>query len=376
MTAPPVRHRPTSADFRRRRLALLASALLAGAVLVAASLFLLGADDYPGSGTGSVVVRIESGDSTSAIGQTLVGLDVVRSRAAFVDAAADEPAMQRIQPGYYELRSQMSGGAAVDGLLDPQRRVGFLDVKGGVQLDDTRAPDGTVSPGVLSQISQATCMGEADGEPRCTGVDALRTAMADADPAAIGVPQWARAGYRAAAPGRRMEGLVAPGPYDVDPRATPEEVLRQVLAASGERLSAAGLAGDGAYRTLVLASVVEKEALVPDMPRVARVIENRLAVNQRLEMDSTVNYPLDVQALRTTAEARGTPGPYNTYLNTGLPPTPVASVSTAALAAAENPPDGPWLFFVRCTTEGASCFAATYPEHLANVDRARAAGAF
>lgn len=376
MTAPPVRHRPTPVHFRRRRLALLASALLAGAVLVAAALFLIGPDDYAGGGTGSVVVQVKSGDSTSAIGESLVALDVIKSRAAFVSAAADEPGIARIQPGYYELRSQMSGDAAAEALVDPERRVGFMDVKGGVQLDDTRAPDGTVSPGVLSQISQATCLGEADGEARCTGVEDLRAAMAEADPAAIGVPEWAHAGYRAAAPERRMEGLVAPGPYDIDPRGNPEEVLRDVLAISAERLADAGLSGDDAYRTLILASVVEKEALAQDMPKVARVIENRLAVNQRLEMDSTVNYPLDVQALRTTAEARRTPGPYNTYMNTGLPPTPVASVSTAALQAAENPPPGPWLFFVRCTTEGASCFAVTYDEHRGNVARAQAAGAF
>lgn len=376
MTVPPVRHRPTPLQHRRRRLALLASALLAGALLVAGALYLLGPDDYAGGGTGSVVVQVQAGDSTSAIGESLVSQDVVKSRPAFVSAAADEPDIARIQPGYYELRSQMSAGAAAEALVDPQRRVGFMDVKGGVQLDDTRAPNGDVSPGVLTQISQATCLGEADGEVRCTGVEELRTAMAEADPAAIGVPEWAHDGYRAAAPERRMEGLVAPGPYDIDPRGTPEEVLADVLAISGERLAAGGLTEEDAYRTLILASVVEKEALAQDMPQVARVIENRLAAEQRLEMDSTVNYPLDVQALRTTAEARNTPGPYNTYLNTGLPPTPVASVSTAALQAADEPPPGPWLFFVRCTTEGTSCFAATYDEHLGNVARAREAGAF
>lgn len=376
VTAPPVRHRPTPADFRRRRLGLLASALLAGAVLVAATLYLLGPGDYVGDGTGSVVVQVRSGDSTRAIGEALVAQDVVKSRGAFVSAAADEPGVQRIQPGFYELRSRMSGGAAAEALVDPDRRVGFLDVKGGVQLDDTRAPNGAVSPGVLSQISRATCLGEADGDARCTGVEELRSAMASADPAELGVPQWAHAGFRAAAPERRLEGLVAPGPYDIDPRGTPQDVLREVLEISAQRLADSGLGGADAYRTLVLASVVEKEALAPDMPRVARVIENRLAAAQRLEMDSTVNYPLDVQALRTTAEARGTPGPYNTYLNTGLPPTPVASVSTAALKAAESPAPGQWLFFVRCTTEGGSCFAVNYDEHLGNVARARAVGAF
>ena len=376
MTALPVRTRPPSDRHRRRRLVLLGTALLAGAMLVAAAVLLLGPEDFPGDGTGSVVIRVQQGDSTSAIAQTLVDSGVVASRGAFVNAAADEDGISRVQPGFYELREGMSGASAAEAMVDPDRRVGFMDVRGGVQLDDTRAPDGSVAPGVLSQISEATCLGRDTGEPRCTGVDELRSTMAGADPAEIGVPEWAHEGFRAAAPERRLEGLVAPGPYDIDPNGSATEVLRDVLETSSERLAAAGLSGDGAYRTLVLASLVEKEAVPQDMPRVARVIENRLQQDQRLELDSTVNYPLDVQALRTTAEARRAPGPYNTYLNTGLPPTPVSSVSNGALAAAEAPEPGPWLFFVRCTTEGASCFAVTYPEHQGNVARAQAAGAF
>lgn len=376
VTAPPVRIRPTPDRHRRRRLVLLGTALLAGAGLVAAAVLLLGPEDFPGAGTGSTVIRVQQGDSTSAIAQTLVDRGVVASRAAFLNAAADADGIARVQPGFYELRAQMSGSSAAEAMVDPERRVGFIDVRGGVQLDDTRAPDGTVSPGVLSQISEATCLGAGTGEPRCTGVDELRSAMAGADPAELGVPQWAHRGFRAAAPERRLEGLIAPGTYDFDPTGTPEEILGAVLATSAERLAAAGLSGPDAYRTLIVGSLVEKEAIARDMPRVARVVVNRLQQNQRLELDSTVNYPLDVQALRTTAEARGTPGPYNTYLNTGLPPTPVSSVSTAALAAAREPAPGPWLFFVRCTPEGGSCFAVTYPEHQANVARAQAAGAF
>lgn len=376
VTALPVRSRPSPDRYRRRRLVLLGTALLAGAMLVAGAVLLLGPEDYPGEGSGSVVIRVQQGDSTSAIAETLVAGGVVASRGAFVNAAAEEDGVSRVQPGFYELRAEMSGAAAAEAIVDPDRRVGFMDVRGGVQLDDTRAPDGSVTPGVLSQISEATCLGQDTGEPRCIGVDELRSTMATADPADIGVPEWAHEGFRAAVPERRLEGLVAPGPYDIDPNGSPVEVLRAVLKTSSERLAAAGLSGEGAYRTLVLGSLVEKEAIAQDMPRVARVIENRLQQDQRLELDSTVNYPLDVQALRTTADARRAPGPYNTYLNTGLPPTPVSSVSNRALAAAEAPEPGPWLFFVRCTTEGGSCFAVTYPEHQGNVARAQAAGAF
>lgn len=374
-TAQPVRHRAPVERQWRRRLLLLATALVAGAGLVAVAVYLLGPEDYPGEGRGVVVVRIEPGDTTSAIGDMLLGRGVVASRAAFVGAAGEQPDIQKVQPGFYEVRGQMSGESAATALLDPDARVGFMDVKGGIQLDDTKAPDGGVTPGVLSQISEATCVGEAP-QRRCLGVETLRATMAKTAPAQLGVPEWARAGFTAAAPNRRLEGLIAPGTYDIDPTGGPVEVLRSVLADSVPRLANAGLGGEGSYETLIRASLVEREAIAGDMPQVARVISNRLLAGQRLELDSTVNYPLDVQALRTTSQARGAPGPYNSYLNTGLPPTPVSSVSAAALSAASKPAPGPWLFFVRCTTQGGSCFAVTFPEHQANVARARAAGAF
>ncbi len=366
----------TAETHRRRRLLLLATALVAGAALVASILFVIGPEDFPGEGRGVVVVRVEQGNSTSTIGDMLVARGVVASKAAFVGAAGDVPAIQRVQPGYYQLREQMSGDAAVEALVEPDSRVGFMDVKGGIQLDDTKAPNGVVTPGVLSQISTATCVGE-DEERRCVEVSELRRVMAETDPAALGVPEWARAGVSRAAPVRRLEGLVAPGTYDIDPSGSPLQVLRSVLQDSEPRLERAGLGhGPGSYEALIRASLVERESIAPDMPRISRVITNRLAAGQRLELDSTVNYPLDVQALRTTGDARRAPGPYNSYLNVGLPPTPVSSVSDAAVAAALAPEPGPWFFFVRCTTQGASCFAVTFPEHQANVDRARQVGAF
>ncbi|MDQ4118357.1 MAG: endolytic transglycosylase MltG, partial [Actinomycetota bacterium] len=224
---------------RRRRLLSLATGLVAGAALVASIVFVLGPEDYPGDGHGTVVVRVERGDSTSAIGDMLVSRGVVASRAAFVGAAEDVPEIQRVQPGHYQLHRQMSGESAAEMLVGPDARVGFIDVKGGIQLDDTQAPNGSVTPGVLSQISAATCMGRGD-ERRCVGVDELRRVMAGSDLAAMGVPEWARDGVAKAAPARRLEGLIAPGTYDFDPTLPPVEVLRSVLRASEPRLERAG----------------------------------------------------------------------------------------------------------------------------------------
>jgi UPF0755 protein len=275
----------------------------------------------------------------------------------------------------------MSGSSAVALLLDPASRVGQLEIRGGVQLDDTRAPDGTVAPGVLSLISRATCA-TMDGTEHCVPVDELRATMAGTAPAALGVPEWALEAVGRADPVRRLEGLLVPGRYDVPPGTSAAEVLRGLLATSAARLEASGLVagaqsiGSSPYEVLTIASLVEKEAITPDMPKVARVVYNRLGAGQRLELDSMVNYPLDLQALRTTADDRARPGPYNSYVVAGLPPTPISAPGRDAITAALAPVQGPWFFFVRCQSDGTSCFAETFAEHDANVSEARANGAF
>lgn len=368
---------------RRTTVVLLAVLLLGGIAAGGVYTFFtwFAAPDFEGTGVGDVVVQVEDGDSTTRIGNELVDNGVVKSAKAFTNAAADDERMRAVQPGYYQLRRQMSGASAVALMLDPASRVGQLEIRGGVQLDDTSAPDGSVAPGVLSLISQATCV-RRDGEEQCVSVEELRTTMSETDPATLGVPAWALEDVAEAEPRRRLEGLLLPGRYDVHPGSTAVDVLSDLLATSAARLEATGLVsgaqsiGSSPYDVLTIASLVEKEAITPDMPQVARVIYNRLGAGRRLELDSMVNYPLDLQALRTTAEDRTRPGPYNSYVVTGLPPTPIAAAGQEAIAAALEPEAGPWMYFVRCRSDGTSCFAETYEEHDANVREARANGAF
>jgi len=369
---------------RRGAVVLLAVGVLLVAVLGGAALLhrsLTAAPDFAGAGEGDVIVQVAEGDSTAAIGRTLEGAGVVASVQAFLRAAEQDDRILGVQPGSYQMRSRMSGAAAVERLLDPETRVGQLEIRGGVQLDDTSAPDGTVTPGVLTLISRATCA-TLDGAESCVSVDELRAAMAETDPAELGVPEWAREAVAAADPVRRLEGLLVPGVYEVEPGRSAVEVLQGLLAVSTPRLEDSGLVEGAAatgytpYEVLIISSLVEKEGITPDMPKVARVVYNRLGIDQRLELDSTVNYPLDLQALRTTAEDRGTPGPYNSYATAGLPPTPIAAPGRDAVAAALDPEPGPWFFFVRCQTDGTSCFAETFAEHTANVALARENGAF
>ncbi|HEY2204269.1 MAG TPA: endolytic transglycosylase MltG [Pseudonocardia sp.] len=327
-----------------------------------------------------MLVQVHAGDSTKAIGAELTTLDVVRSPRAFTNAAADnEERARAVQPGYYRLRLRMSGADAVGLLLDPRSRVGQLEIKGGVQLDDTRGPDGVTTPGVLTLLSKATCT-SLNGASTCISPEQLRQAMATTTPSQLGVPEWAQAGVAKADPRRRLEGLLAPGRYDIRPGSNAQDALRTVVSSSASQYEAMGVASAtgkySPYQLLIIASLVEKEGITPDFGKIAQVIFNRLGQRVRLELDSTVNYPLDLQAVRTSSTDRGKAGAYNSYLNYGLPPTPIGAPGQRAVRATLDPEKGPWMFFVRCQRDGTSCFATTLGAHEDNVRDAVRVGAF
>jgi UPF0755 protein len=123
------------------------------------------------------------------------------------------------------------------------------------------------------------------------------------------------------------------------------------------------------------ASIVEKEGYYfKNMPDVARVIYNRLANGTPLQMNSTVLYSLGQDGGVVTAKDLALQTPYNTYLNTGLTPTPICSPSPQALSAAVHPPAGGWLYFVLVSKNGTEAFSDTYAEQLANEQLAKERG--
>ena len=105
--------------------------------------------------------------------------------------------------------------------------------------------------------------------------------------------------------------------------------------------------GHSPYEALIVASLVEEEAKVDeDRPKIARVIYNRLAQGMPLGVDATLCYLQDTRpcVLHESDLAQNTP--YNTRVNPGLPPTPIAEVSHASLEAALNPDSGDELYYV------------------------------
>jgi UPF0755 protein len=375
---------------RRRRQAAASTALAAFIVIVVAAVFLgskmwhsvfgLGGD-YTGAGRNDVVIQIHDGDSTTAIGETLHDRQVVATVRAFIEAAHGNSSMSSIQPGFYKVRTEIPAADAVRRLTDATNRVGKLVIPEGRQLDDVQdVKTNAVTDGVLSLISRASCV-DLDGQRRCVPVGDLRQVAGNGPPSLLSVPDWA-AQQVAAMNGdhRRLEGLIAPGTWNIDPSSSPQEILASLIGSSADHYAQSGLLDTATqlkmspYQILTVASLVQRESKPPDFPKVARVIYNRLQARQMLEFDSTVNYPLDRQEVATTDADRASATPWNTYVNEGLPATPICSPGDPALRAAERPDPGDWLYFVTVDMQGTTLFTKDYQEHLANIELAKRNG--
>lgn len=338
-------------------------------------------DDFAGQGTEDVVIQVKGGESTGDIAATLHDAGVVASSRAFVVAAESNTKVRGVQPGYYVMKKKSSGAAAATKIVNPKSRVGQLEIRPGAQLESITQPNNTVVDGIIAKLSKASCA-DVNGKSTCVPPEQLSQVIQTADLAKLGAPDWAIPDANKAEPKRRLEGLILPGVYDVKPGSTAEQLLTQLVTASATQLQAwnmptlADNTGYTPYQVLVMASLVEREAITKDFGKVSRVTYNRLHDSIKLQYDSTINYVLDRPAIRTNKDDRAKVGPYNTYDNSGLPPTPISSPGENALKAAAAPEQGPWLFFVKCEKDGTSCFATTDDEHEANKTKARNNGAY
>ncbi len=171
-----------------------------------------------------------------------------------------------------------------------------------------------------------------------------------------------------------LEGFLFPETYKVPKETiTPQGVVTQMLKqfeqiALPEYQKAAATQKLSLLQWVSLSSVVEKEAVVPiERPRIAGVFTTRLAKNMRLESDPTVEYGLGIKQTAdrplTFAEVKR-PNPYNTYVNAGIPPGPIASPGIGSLKAVLNPDSTDLLFFV-AKYDGTHVFSKTLSEHVA-----------
>jgi UPF0755 protein len=124
------------------------------------------------------------------------------------------------------------------------------------------------------------------------------------------------------------------------------------------------------YEIVIVASMIEEEAAVErDRPLIAGVIYNRIRDGMTLGIDATLLYDDPTPDGQLSESDLQYDSPYNTRLNPGLPPTPIASPGLASLRAALEPAESDYLYYVLCGADGHHEFNVTYAEHLADVER-------
>lgn len=176
----------------------------------------------------------------------------------------------------------------------------------------------------------------------------------------------------------RLEGFLFPETYDVAKGATEEEIITTLLRQFEKEFKAEWLEelekrGMTLYDALKLASIVEREAVLDEERKtIAGVFINRLRDNWLLQSCATVQFVLGKQRDRLLLEDLEVESPYNTYINPGLPPSPIANPGRKAIEAVIYPEEHDYYFFVtRKDGSGGHHFAKTYEEHLSNDARSR-----
>ena len=307
------------------------------------------APDYDGPGRGRVLFEVSSGDTAAAICRGLKDEDVVASVDSCISAAQADSESAGIQVGFYELQKEMASADAIDVLVDPANLL----------TSSVTVPEGLNVDQVVDVLAEGTEF----------GAGRFRNVLEQ--PEKIGLPDYADG---------NPEGYLFPSTYAFGPKDKPKDMLSAMVdrweqaAEEADLEGAAEKLGYTPHELMTVASLVEAEGRGDDMPKVARVIYNRLenpengVTNGLLQIDAAVNYALDKSPIaRLTLDEIDSvaDSPYNTYTQQGLPPGPIEAPGDAAIEAAAAPADGPWLFYVTVNLEtGETKFTESYDEFL------------
>jgi UPF0755 protein len=196
---------------------------------------------------------------------------------------------------------------------------------------------------------------------RITAVDAIARRKRHVDPI-LSASGYLAATKRVRAPAEfakdvpeaAPEGFLFPALYEFTAQTTSRRLAKDQLVAFRRNWKKVNLAYAKSrnltpYDVLIIASMIEKEVIAPnERPLVAAVIYNRLHNRMQLQIDATLRYGLGIPPGQTiTQRDLDTPNPYNTTLNHGLPPSPIANPGLASMRAAAHPAKVDYLYFVR-----------------------------
>jgi UPF0755 protein len=296
--------------------------------------------DYPGPGNAKVTVDVPAGSSLDVIGGILLEKDVVKSKKAWSQAVRSEERAQSVQAGSYLMKTQMRAIDALRLLINP---------------GSSRIRSKFTVPEGLRLSAQIDVLAKGTKIKKENFLVALKR------PQNLGLPKYAN---------NRPEGFLFPDTYELTAESTATSTMQQMvtqyknvareiqLEASAKKLKKTP------YEVLTTASIIEKEVNRDEYrAKVARVLYNRLAKGEKLQLDSTVIYGENLKTNTTTGKDRNSRSRYNTYRYKGLPPGPISAPGKAALQAAAQPETGKWLYFVTVNYDtGETKFANTKAE--------------
>ena len=314
------------------------------ATLIVASVFLAACSGEPHGAPVRVIVP--RGASFGQAADSLASTGVIGSRKLFTLYGRLTGGDRNIKPGTYLLKHGTPWTAIISAL------------NGGHGLVNTvTIPEGWT----ISQIAPALA------KTLKVPVDSVTAAVRDTAMLA-----------RLDIPNSTLEGYLFPDTYAFPIGTTARQAVREMVYSFERRWRPAWDSAATAMKInrndlVTMASIVEKEARVPEeRPVIAAVYYNRLRRGMLLQADPTVQYALGHHVGRVLYKDLAIQSPYNTYVNKGLPPGPIASPGVASLAAAANPANVQYLYFV-ATPDGHHEFRMTLEQHTNAVRQVRAA---
>jgi len=314
-----------------------------------------------------VSYTIPQGRSFRTVSDDLQALGVVRS-AGRLRSQVDDALARGLRPGTYTFTT----GSDYDTVLNILAQGPDTPL-----LADTArftVQEGLTVAQTLERLAESFDRYDVDA---FVAVLEARTAAQGNSDDVLRLPAWFPEPANAPADVFAYEGVFWPQTYDVALDATPREILQRMVDQTEQEFAVHTVADGDQYRLLTVASLIERETRInTERPVVAGVINNRLALPMRLQIDATVVFALGggprQQVLFSDLDIDS---PYNTYRNDGLPPGPIAGVSAASLDAALNPQTVSYFYYVLDPAcDGTHRFADTLAQHNRNVDAFRQAG--
>ena len=168
---------------------------------------------------------------------------------------------------------------------------------------------------------------------------------------------------------KQNEGYLSPDTYFISPTAKPKDIIKRMRDNFDFKIYSIkndiDKSGKNLKEIVIMASILEGEALPPDRPIVSGILWKRLKAEMPLQVDSPFAYILNKESNELTIDDLKINSPYNTYTNKGLPIGPIDNPGLDALIASVKPVNSPYWYFLT-DNSGQIHYAKTFEEHKAN----------